>query len=264
MAWKFRWRKWQWPFYVEKIVPAKIVYEQPAPAIFTKLFSVNKAFLPNARGRVPVDWANWTDVIDEYECRIVVWYFDPVGEQVTNSKGQRDPAYPLMFTLCAFVDLMSQYQFDLDWHDQAQYRHFLRQRIPEFNRRLPNPIAYTTYGGPRNGWRQQKLKDRAEVFYTGIRCGLLHHGDLASFCGMTALPPDAHGRRVLLKECQNAGQSIDGAHRYDLLVFDPYALKDRLLAIFRDYCNRLRANPASAESLVFKKKILHDYGIVVP
>jgi hypothetical protein len=34
------------------------------------------------------------------------------------SQGDFDPAYPLMFTICAFIDLLAQCRFGLEWHSQ--------------------------------------------------------------------------------------------------------------------------------------------------
>jgi len=255
--WPFR-----WPIRIDRSSVGKIVYGLPDPAKFTKAFNAQKAFLPNAKGMPPVDWTKWKDVIDEYESRVLVWYIHPVDEQINNKHGSVNPAYPLMFTLCALIDLLAQYAYDLDWHSPKHYQRFVRDKLPEFNATLTSPIEYTRED--RNGgWQQSKLKTRAQVFYAGFRCSLLHHGDLASFCGMTALQPDAAGTPTLLKVIPNAGTSLDGKHSYDLHVVDPTTLKNRVIGIFRQYCNELRANPNSALAKSYRRKFEQDYGVKI-
>lgn len=256
--------RFQWPFrklfYFDNSVPDRIVYDLPATTVFTKFFTFNTAFLPNTKGIPHVDWKNWNQVIDKYEERILVWYIYPVDEQVSNKHGSVNPAYPLMFTLCAFIDLLTQYMHNLDWHSQKEYQKFLRSHIPEFNGALANPIEYTR-AGRKGDWKQSKITSTAELFYAGFRCSLLHHGDLAAFCGMSALAPGPGGAPTLLKVIPNAGTSSGGTHHYDLHIVDPSVLKDRVVAIFKKYCNDLRSNPGSQMAADFKSRFEQDYGV---
>lgn len=258
--------KFQWPFrklfYFDDSVPNRIVYDLPAPAAFTKFFTHNTAFLPNPKGVPHIDWTNWNHVIDKYEERILVWYIYPVDEQVNNKHGSMNPAYPLMFTLCALIDLLTQYMHNLDWHSQKEYQKFLRTNIPEFSGQLSTPIEYTR-AGRRGDWKQSRITTTAELFYAGFRCSLLHHGDLAAFCGMSALQPSPTGAPTLLKVISTAGTSSDGVYSYDLHIVDPSVLKDRLVATFKKYCNDLRANPTSQLATNFKARFLQDYGVKI-
>lgn len=261
MSWRFQ-NPFRWPFRQENTVPNRIVYELPAPAIYTKFFTHDTAFLPNPKGRPHVDWTNWSQIIDKYEERILVWYIHPVDEMVNNKHGHVNPAYPLMFTLCAMIDLLMQYMHNLDWHNGEHYQRFLRKNFPEFAGNLAHPIEYTR-GGRSGKWFQSKIHTTAELFYVGIRCSLLHHGDLASFCGISALPAGSGGNPTLLRVFPNAGTSKGGRYGYDLHVVDPAVLKDRVVTIFKKYCADLRANPAGPLATNFKLKFEQDYGVKI-
>jgi hypothetical protein len=256
-----RWWPLKWPFKLIDVLPGKIIYQLPQPAIFTKAFNTRKAFQANPKGLPPVDWSDWNETINEYRRRIIDWYFQPVSNNpVTNSQGDFDPAYPLMFTICAFIDLLTQYRFGLEWHSPKKYKQFLKDYIPEFKEPLSRPITYSVYWERHKIWQKATLKTRSDVFYAGVRCSMLHHGDLAPFCGMTALPQDA-GKDVLMREYVNAGKSACGKHTYSLLVFHPYVLKERILTVFNTCCADLIADPTAPRANDFRRKFEEDYGI---
>jgi hypothetical protein len=197
------------------------------------------------------------NIIDESQIGIST----PLADNpLKNSQGVFDPAYPLMFTTCAFIDLLAQYRFGLEWHSPKKYKQFLNDYIPEFKERLSRPITYSVYWERHKVWQKATLETRSDVFYVGVRCSMLHHGDLASFCGMTALPQDA-GKDVLMREYVNAGMSACGKHTYSLLVFHPYVLKERILTVFNTYCADLIAHPTSPRANDFRRKFEEDYGI---
>lgn len=100
------------------------------------------------------------------------------------------------------------------------------------------------------------LKDFADVFYTGVRCSLHHHGDLAPFAGMS-------GTGVLAKELTGAGESTCG-RTYSIVVFDPWRFRDTLEVWFRGYCADLRNNPQADKAKRFRRRFEADFAISIP
>jgi hypothetical protein len=86
---------------------------------------------------------------------------------------------------------------------------------------------------------------------------LHHHGDLASFAGMS-------GTGRLAQERPNAGTSTCGTHSYPLVIFDPWKVRDALRAWFDGYCDGLRTNPRSERATRFRRRFESDFGISIP
>jgi hypothetical protein len=101
------------------------------------------------------------------------------------------------------------------------------------------------------------LDDFADVFYSGVRCSLHHHGDLASYAGM-------NGTGQLLKEIPNAVKSTCGTVTVSLVIFDPGKLKGALEKWLAKYCLELKKSPTSCAAKNFKRKFFNDFGIPIP
>jgi hypothetical protein len=218
----------------------RIVYHLPETKNFKKFYNQDQLFCD-------ADWNNWSGVIDGFEKRFTKWYF----AHMTGGHA----SYIDLCALCALVEVFSYYQSDKDWHAARNYREFLRKLDQIFRTKLHTPITVTRYKG--GNWEIDQLDDFADVFYTGVRCSLHHHGDLASFTAMS-------GTGKLAIQVPDAGQSLCGTYRFPVVVFDPQELKVRLSKWFVGYCDKLRKKPTSEEAKRFRQKFLNDFGITIP
>jgi hypothetical protein len=219
------------------ISAAKIVYPLPDATVYKKYYNQDELFHD-------VDWGNWNAVVEGFEARFVKWYFDhmPGG----------NASYIDFCALCALIEVFLHYESDKNWHDPKNYKEFLRKLDPVFRTELHSPISVTRWEG--GAWRQGTLRDFADVFYTGVRCALHHHGDLASFAGMS-------GTGQLAIEHPDAGCSTCGAYKFSIIVFDPGELKVRLRQWLHSYCAELRRAPSSDKAIRFRDKFRNDFGI---
>jgi hypothetical protein len=218
----------------------QVVYSLPNAAVYRKFFNRDQFF-------DEVDWSDWKAVIDGFEQRFDKWYF------ASMSGGHA--SYVDLCALCALIDVFSLYQSEGPWHAARTYKEFLRKLDPAFRKRLHGSIRISRYEA--GTWKATSLKDVADVFYVGVRCSLHHHGDLASFAGMS-------GTGELARELPDAGLSLCGTLRYSLVVFDPAVLKLCLRLWLANYCNRLRSTPSSKAACAFKARLRSDFGIAVP
>jgi hypothetical protein len=197
-----------------------------------------------------VDWSNWSSVVDGFEARFVDWYFEPLSQFPKTGH----EAYPVLCTMCALVDAFAHYDGDRDWHEQRNYKEFLRKLDSVFRTKLSSSIETTRHQGAV--WIQgRSLRDFADVFYVGVRCSLHHHGDLAPFAGMS-------GTGVLAQELPGAGASTSG-RTYSIVVFDPWLLRDKLRKWFQGYCANLRKNPRAHRAKRFRRRFEADFAISI-
>jgi hypothetical protein len=201
---------------------SRIVYALPVASKFRKYYNQDQFF-------DEVDWSDWTTVIDGFEKQFDKWYFAHM------SGGHA--SYMDLCALCALVEVFSHYQSDKDWHEPKNYKEFLRKLDSVFRKKLHTPISITRCEA--GIWKPGKLKDFADVFYAGVRCSLHHHGDLASFAGMS-------GTGKLAEERSDAGESLCHNYIYPIVVFDPAELKNRLRGWLTTYCADLRTNPGES------------------
>ena len=221
----------------------KITYALPYSSVFSKYYNKNMEFKD-------VDWSDWNMVVDGFKSRIVGWYFEPLAIFPTTGH----EAYPVLCAMCALVDVFTHYDFKKDWHEPRNYKEFLRKLDPVFRTKLTNKIMTSRLH--RRGWERGKLRDFADVFYTGVRCSLHHHGDLAPFAGMSA------GHKIVW-ENRNAGTSVCKRYSYSQVVFDPWRLRDAMDNWFQNYCDDLSAKPHSDRAKAFRNRFAIDFGITI-
>lgn len=217
----------------------KITYTLPDPKKFPKYYNKDYYF-------EDIDWKCWDSVIDGFRQRFIEWYFEflKFGHA----------SYVAFCSLCALVDVFTYYDGYGEWHEPKNYKEFLRKLDPVFKTKLKLPITISRFKGDK--WRQSELKDYADVFYSGVRCSLHHHGDLASYAGMTRT-------NQIAKEIENAGKSVCGKYTYSLVVFDPGMLKKALESWFQKYCDDLKKDPSSDKAKTFRKRFEDDFGIII-
>jgi hypothetical protein len=218
----------------------EIVYQLPVSSVYRKFFNRDIFFQD-------VNWEDWLGVVDGFQRRFDGWYFENL------QRGHA--AYMDLVSLCALVDVFSYYVSQNDWHDPGSYREFLRRLDAQFRRKLVARIEISRPG--RAGGRQSTLKDYADVFYSGVRCSLHHHGDLASYAGMNSTGS-------LAMERASAGASICGNYSYPIVVFDPGVLGERLRDWLHSYCAALKHDPHSERSILFRRKFRRDFGLTIP
>lgn len=227
---------------------SRIVYLLPDTGL-KKCFNLERLFSD-------INWGDWQEVIDEFEKRVAGWYF----HRLPTSRDLH-AAYIVLSTVSALVDTLSQYERGLDWHDDRQYCDYLRKKFPGFRNSLANPFPVTKARGKNpTVWTPKMLKDVAHVFYSGVRCSLLHHGDLASYAGMSSFGP--HGTK-LFRQIQSAGQSKCGSHVYSLTIFDPWRIAKRLEVVFKEYCEELRRKPKGRLAENLQKQLRESFGVSI-
>lgn len=222
----------------------KLIYKLPEPTIFKKCYNKSSLF-------DEVDWSDWESVVDGFRLRFEGWYFEPLGEFPKTGH----EAYPVLSAMCALVDVFAHYTSNTSWRDAGTYKAFLRQLDPLFTTDLKAPIKVSRR--VRGKWDLQELLDFADVFYTGVRSSLHHHGDLEPYAGMSTTG-------VLAKEFPGAGRSTDGKRSYSLVVFDPWIFRQILREWFVRFCEDLRKDPRSARAIAFRQRFEEDFGITIP
>lgn len=222
----------------------RIIYALPHSTVFKKFYNRDTSF-------DAVTWSDWRAVVDGFRLRFTGWYFDPLEEFPKTGH----EAYPVLCVTCALVDAFSHYDGDEGWHNPKRYKEFLRELNHVFGTKLARTI--TTSRWTHGSWKDQILKDFAEVFYTGVRCSLHHHGDLAPFAGMS-------GTDTLAQEISDAGRSTCGTHSYPIVVFDPWIVRDELRTWLDTYCDDLRNDPSSDRAKRFRVRFKEDFGIIIP
>lgn len=220
-----------------------IRYRLPSPTVFSKNYNKDTLF-------EDVAWSSWQTVVDGFRSRFVGWYFDPLAAFPQTGH----EAYPVLCSMCALVDAFTHYDGTEEWHSPRQYKHFLRSLAPGFATKLTSRIKVSARRG--EAWTKQYLKDYADVFYTGVRCSLHHHGDLAPFAGMS-------GTGVLATEFPNACLAADGSEECSIVVFDPWVVRSELERWFHEYCCDLQENPDSGRAQRFRERLAQDFVVSV-
>ncbi len=241
-------------FCKKKTSASRIIYKLPDPSHYVKLYYVGKAFQKNTKGIPEMDWSDWESVVDGFRARIYGWYFKPLSVFPVTS----NEAYPVIVAMCALVDLLTQYEYNLSWHSSKKYKHFLRMKMPIFN----TPLSQSFKASFREGesWTTRDLKDYAGVFYHGIRCSLHHHADLDAYAGIS----DLSGKGTMIYEIPNAGESVCRTYKYSLVIVDPWQLRNQMEIIFNEYCYKLQKDPHSQEARYFRERFKEDFGIPIP
>jgi len=222
----------------------KITYALPCSAIFSKMYNKDTTF-------DSVTWSDWRKVVDGFQSRFIDWYFNPLGDFPKTG----NEAYPVLCAVCALIDAFAHYDRDKDWHEPKHYKEFLNTMNSVFRKKLTKKIK--TSRCIRGSWINGTLANYADVFYTGVRCSLHHHGDLAPFAGMAATG-------IIAKEFKDAGKSTCGTRSYPIVVFDPWVIRDELRMWFNKYCDDLRINNSSDRADRFRKRFRSDFGITIP
>ena len=175
-----------------------------------------------------------------------MWYFD----RMTGG----DSSYLDLCALCALIDVFCHYESEKHWHEPQNYREFLRKLDPAFRKKLPVIIPTTRFKG--GSLELVNLRDRADVFYTGVRCSLHHHGDLASYAGMDCTAE-------LATELPNAVRQVGDTTEYPMIIFNPAKIKTSLRQWLDNYCDELLKKPNGYNAQSFKNKFQNDFGISI-
>jgi hypothetical protein len=115
-------------------------YSLPDAKIFSKWYNWETLF-------ESVDWNDWNAVVDGFQKRYDGWYF--------NKMMGGHSSYLDICALCALVEVFCHYSLDADWHEQKQYKEFLRKLDPAFRRDLVAPITVSRLRG--GNWETSTL-----------------------------------------------------------------------------------------------------------
>lgn len=217
----------------------RIIHNLPDPHVYRKFYCDGKYF-------DEMNWKDWDAVVEGFRSRVRDWYFTPL-EPIKENSG-----YVVMCAMCAIVDVLTQYEYNLNWHNQKRYRQFLREKIPEFQTKLSQPVQVNAAPFRQAGPRE--LKDFADVFYTGVRCSLHHHGDLASYAGISDV--------ALICEVPDGGTTQSGS-KYPVVIVNPRRFFEKIKEIVDDYCDYLKKNPKSKRATRFRDRFAEDFGITI-
>lgn len=109
---------------------------------------------------------DYVEKIEFFNHRINGWYIN-IGKELVKI---HDFGFGVLSINCILIDVLSQYYYGKKISDRNSFKDFLRKNIKEFNKRLPFAISNPPYG---------ELKDFADVFYSGFRCGVLHNAKIS-------------------------------------------------------------------------------------
>ena len=195
-----------------------------------------------------IDWNNLPVVIDAWEERMREWYIEPALQL---EKASSHFGFAVMALNSILIDALSQYYAGQQSSSQTVFKDFLRAQIPEFAQQLPSAIRYQFNNNNRS------CNDYADVFYAGMRCGIVHEAHPSLYCAISG-----QGQMITLYP--------DGLTTYQdnhapcpTIVFDPYRVRDRIHQVFDQYLLDLRAKNPSFDNLrdKFKQKFMGSFGI---
>src|SRR3989338_6107129 len=107
--------------------------------------------------------------VKAFEKRIKHWYFDHANALISN----KNQGFAITVVVCVIIDLLSQFMYGTQESSSRAYKWFLRKHIPGFRRKIKPPLkTYRYFNG--HGWKTDYIKDFAEGFWHGFRCGVVH------------------------------------------------------------------------------------------
>jgi hypothetical protein len=188
------------------------------------------------------DWSTLAAAVDAFGVRIDEWYFEPIRD-MRKSTGHH--AFGAMIIVCTLVDALS--QFD---SKAGGFINYLEQRFPkEYRAKLNTPIRHV------DPERQLDLKKVSEVFYHGLRCGLLHQAHAMPYCGVVPGGPAIEVHEKGETEYAAGGDC-------PTVVFNPWQIFDDTVKVFETYLKNLK-DPSTKYSDLrdrFKKKFTDSFG----
>ncbi len=196
-------------------------------------------------------------VIEMYRKRIKGWYIDPTSillHKIFQSTGD----FILIDICCVIIDMLSQYEFNLQKSNGLIFQMFLKKYIPEFNILL-NPNKKLKYFDVFSNIfiddyiknikvSKKQRKDLAWVFYLAFRNGIIHNGLVLGF-----------GRHNRSKSSQIIFLDHWGRkNEYLEITINPELLFNRINEIIDIYLDKVKK--AKILQNRFQNKFYRDFG----
>lgn len=200
-----------------------------------------------------INWESLPDVITAYKNRIENWYIEPATELAKNWHF----AFSVLAINCLLIDSLSQLNNPDSTDVGKRYREFIRFKLKKFNQKVRPAIRYTDERD-----NVQNADDVADVFYLGVRNGILHEAKCALYSKLERFEGTRETFRI-----HQTGQTIYNDNKpCTCVAFDPLNLLDELKDVFKQYIADLR-NPLPAYNRLrgkFKTVILDRFGEKIP
>jgi hypothetical protein len=195
-----------------------------------------------------IDWTTLDSVVEAFRVRFDQWYFEPVRD-LRNDSGHN--AFGAMVITCALIDAFSQFANGSDTSSAGTLINFIEQRFPPAYRA---PLkTHVQHDEP--GRQARALKKMSEVFWYGLRCGLLHQAHAMPYCGIA---PES---QPITEHVEVATEYV-GAGPCPTFVFDPWRVFDDTVVVFDKYLSDLKNRNFKHDDLrtKFKKKFSDAFG----
>ncbi len=187
---------------------------------------------------------HFDQVVDAFSKRIRDWYLDQARNLKSGGEG-----FVIVCLCCVVLDMLSQYEFNLEKSEGDEFMKFLRRRSPAFQPNLPKSIDWIL----SDGKTPMHVENYAKAFWLGFRNAIVHNGMVMGFGRVSG----------------GQGKVIDqpNANNGDLdVVVDPILLLRETENIFGWYITELKdrsnklADPLREN---FSKKFERDFGISI-
>ena len=191
-----------------------------------------------------INWANFGQVVAEFEGRIGKWYLEP-GKLLKDTSGHF--GFPVLALSCLLIDTLSQYFRGLPRSAGAEFRKFAANHVPGLSGALPTSIRLPD---------GKEVKTYAELLWK-VRCGVLHEANIPLYSGIRMLSGTTtvfHAMGYTMYADRSA---------CPVVLIDPYKLFDEVSALFRSYVSDLLDSDQAHDDLrkQFIKKSSESLGI---
>jgi hypothetical protein len=196
-----------------------------------------------------IAWTSFPAVVDAFRVRFDEWYFEPVRD-LRKCSGHH--AFGAMVVTCALIDALSQFEGGSDTSKAGIFVNFLEHSFPAaYRAKLKTSIQHLEPGRPT-----QTLTKVSDVFWYGLRCGLLHQAHAMPYCGVVPGGPAIEEHTTVATKYTTGGDC-------PTIVFNPWQVFDDTTLVFAAYLADLNNPDAKHNDLrkKFKKKFSDAFGI---
>jgi len=197
---------------------------------------------------------SFEEIIDVFNKRVYDFYFK-LGDHIV---AQKHPHFDfvLMIISVVTIDLLSQYENNLDSSGGKHFRAYIRVHIPEFNKKFINKGTLEFFFKDRKKrvhWSEpvnsKYLNDYADAFYLGFRNGIVHNAMILPFGRINWSP-----KNIVQEELW------DKKNNKIEIIIHPQNLYHKIKLIFNDYIKRLKNPKETKLRDKFREKFLRDFG----
>lgn len=213
----------------------------------------DRHFNNNEKIRV-LNGKTFNDVINLFKERIANWYI-LVGDTILKQKDYIIHIFGLMTINVIIIDLLSQYESNLNKSEGASFQAFLIKYIPKFGNKFKNDYKVKYYHPIIGNYIQNSANvcftNYAQAFWEGFRCGIVHNAMILPFGRINTEPANIIDEAIWVDS--------NGDRRVDLVIH-PINLFNKVKDIFSIYIKKLK-NPKNIPlKNNFKAKFKRDFG----